>query len=489
MVVNSDRPRLATNTRPGSLIQFNGRLTCTFAFMRAAIYTRISRDEAGEGLGVARQREDCDSLLRRRGWTVVGEYCDNDLSAFTGRPRPAYQRLVRDLKAGLVQAVVAWAPERLHRSPRELEDFIQLLEETGAVVETVKAGTWDVSTSHGRLVARMLGAVSRAESERTGERVARAHAQAKQAGYWRGPIPFGMQASSEPGRPEPDTAQAAIVEEVFMRVLRGDALTRIASDFNQRGLLPRRGQRWTHTGIARLLASPALGGMVAMGGEFLPGVFEGVVSEQRWRAAQAALRRRPRGEARRPREKLTLLGGILACQEHGDILWGGGKVHAAVYIPGAPGLNCHVSITRAAADHFVERLVIARLEQPDAGDLLRMPTSTSRDDATEADTLRSRRDDLATLVAEGLLPAATARERLTSIAARLQELESALHDRPFSDIELIDPTYAWTTWTMPQRRSALRLLFKSVMVRHTDGRNGPRADPTRLTVTWARQSS
>ena len=304
--------------------------------MRSAVYTRISRDEAGEGLGVARQRSDCEALLARKGWVLAGEYCDNYLSAFTGRPRPAYQRLLLDLAAGRVDAVVAWAPERLHRSPRELEDFIQLLDETGAHVETVKAGAWDVSTSHGRLVARMLGAVSRAESERTGERVARAHAQAKQAGLWRGPIPFGMQTSDEPGKPEPDVAQAPIVEEAFLRVLRGDALTAIARDFNARGLLPRRGQRWSHTGISRLIGSPALGGMVNIGGEFVPAAFDGVVSEQRWRSAQAALVRRPRGEARRPREKLTLLGGILTCAEHGDLLWGGGKIHAAIYVPGAP---------------------------------------------------------------------------------------------------------------------------------------------------------
>ena len=146
----------------------------------------------------------------------------------------------------------------------------------------------------------MLGAVSRAESERIGERVARAHAQAKLTGKWHGPIPFGMQVGDQPGLPEPDVAQAALVEEVFVRVIRGDALTRIAADFNERGLLPRRGQRWTHTGIARLIASPALAGMVDQGGEYVRGAFEGVVSEERWRAAQAALRRRPRGELRRP---------------------------------------------------------------------------------------------------------------------------------------------------------------------------------------------
>ena len=452
--------------------------------MRAAVYTRISRDETGAGLGVERQRLDCLALLDRRKWACTGSYCDNDLSAFSGRPRPAYQRLLSDVEAGRVDAIVAWAPERLHRSPKELEDFIQLIERSGITVETVKAGTWDVTTSHGRLVARMLGAVSRAESERIGERVARAHAQAKLAGKWRGPIPFGMQVGDQPGLPEPDVAQAALVEEVFVRVIRGDALTRIAADFNERGLLPRRGQRWTHTGIARLIASPALAGMVDQGGEYVRGAFEGVVSEERWRAAQAALRRRPRGELRRPREKLTLLGGTLTCAEHGDVLWGGGKAHAAIYVPGAPGLSCHVSITRAAADDLVERLILSRLKQPDAAELLTMKTSHRSTVEAELTSLRGRREDLIGLIADGLLTAAAARDRLGTLAVRLQELEAIAHDQPFSDAELLDLEQAWQGWTMPQRRSVVQMLFSAITLEHTDGRNGPRADPTRIHCTW-----
>ena len=87
--------------------------------------------------------------------------------------------------------MLAWAPERLHRSPRELEDFLELIERAGTGVETIKAGAWDVSTSHGRLVARMLGAVSRAESERTGERVSRAHQQPRSGACGAGPSPTG----------------------------------------------------------------------------------------------------------------------------------------------------------------------------------------------------------------------------------------------------------------------------------------------------------
>src|SRR5688572_10296620 len=123
--------------------------------MRAAIYVRISRDESGEQLGVQRQIVDCRTLCDRRGWSVAEPYIDNDQSAYSGRPRPAYLRLLNDVREGRIGAVVAWAPERLHRSPRELEDFIELIESSGVHVETVKAGAWDVTSSHGRLVARM----------------------------------------------------------------------------------------------------------------------------------------------------------------------------------------------------------------------------------------------------------------------------------------------------------------------------------------------
>lgn len=121
--------------------------------LRAAIYTRISRDDHGDSAGVLRQEDDCRALCQRRGWKVVEVLVDNDVSAYSGRRRPNYERLKDLMAAERVDAVVAWAPERLQRSPRELEDFIDLVEKHGIHVETVKAGTWDVSTSHGRLVA------------------------------------------------------------------------------------------------------------------------------------------------------------------------------------------------------------------------------------------------------------------------------------------------------------------------------------------------
>src|SRR3954451_4788181 len=94
-----------------------------------AIYARISSDSEGTGLGVARQVEDCRRLAASLGWTVAEEYIDNDLSAYDARKvRPAYQRMLADLRDGLRDGVLVYHVDRLTRRPLELEEFIATLD-------------------------------------------------------------------------------------------------------------------------------------------------------------------------------------------------------------------------------------------------------------------------------------------------------------------------------------------------------------------------
>ena len=98
---------------------------------RAAIYARISSDREGDGLAISRQLEDCERLAADRGWRVVERYIDQDVSAYKARVRPAYQRLLDDLRAGTVDGVVVYHLDRLHRQPRELEEFFDVCEAAG----------------------------------------------------------------------------------------------------------------------------------------------------------------------------------------------------------------------------------------------------------------------------------------------------------------------------------------------------------------------
>src|SRR4051794_31689797 len=162
--------------------------------VRTGIYARISSDREGDNLAISRQLADCRALAERCSWKVVEEYVDSDLSAYSGKQRPAYLSLLEEIEAGLIEAVVVYHADRLHRHPRELEDFISLCERTGTMMATV-SGDVDLSTHEGQLVARIMGAVARKESDDKSRRIRRKHEEIAQAGRpsGGGTRPFGYE--------------------------------------------------------------------------------------------------------------------------------------------------------------------------------------------------------------------------------------------------------------------------------------------------------
>ncbi|HEY8111252.1 MAG TPA: recombinase family protein, partial [Actinomycetes bacterium] len=224
---------------------------------RAGIYVRISQDRAGAGLGVQRQETDCRALAERKGWEVAGVYPDNDVSAYSGKPRPEWERLNADVRAGAIDAIVCWHVDRLTRSPRELEDVIDLADRLGLGLATV-TGEIDLATPTGRMVARMMGAAARHEAEHKAERQARQHRQAAEAGKVSGggTRPFGY-AEDRVTVVEPE---AEIIRECARRVLVGEGLTSVCRDLAVRDVRTPTGNRWRRNTLRQLLASARISG-------------------------------------------------------------------------------------------------------------------------------------------------------------------------------------------------------------------------------------
>ena len=128
----------------------------------------------------------------------------------------------------------SWHTDRLHRSPIELEEYISACND-GREVPThcVRAGTLDLATPSGRMLARTLGTLARYESEHRGERVAAAALQRAQAGDRSGgPRPFGYEPDGMTVR-EPE---AAAVRAAVESVLAGASLRSVARDLTATGL-------------------------------------------------------------------------------------------------------------------------------------------------------------------------------------------------------------------------------------------------------------
>lgn len=277
----------------------------------AGIYARISSDPDGTRLGVERQISDCEALAARLGWSVADVYVDNDISAWSGKARPEYRRMLDDVKNRVINGIVVWHPDRLTRHPRELEELISLVEDVGNVrIETVTAGDYDLSTSAGRSVARIVGAIARKDSDDASTRLRRKHAELAAAGKVAGggPRPFGYTKD----RLQVVAEEAAIVREMAARVLAGDSLRSIAVDLNARGIRTSQGNEWDSSGVKRVLMSPRVSGRREYRGEFFEAVWPPIITPEQSDRLRRKLGSRTPRDRRAPRRYL-LTGGLLRC--------------------------------------------------------------------------------------------------------------------------------------------------------------------------------
>ncbi len=242
---------------------------------------------------------------------MAAVYIDNDCSAFSGKERPEYRRMLDDLKNGIITAVIAWHPDRLHRSPRELEDFIDLLEAVDAPVATCTAGDYDLGTPEGRLVARITGSVARKESEDKSRRLRRKHEELAVAGKVSGGgnRPFGFEPDRVTVRPE----EAELLRQAARRVLAGDKLYRIVADWTEQGIQTSTGVPWSTTSLKSTLVRPRVAGLREHRGEVVgKAVWPAILDEATWRQVRSVLTDPSR--RKNPVVRSYLLTGILRCQ-------------------------------------------------------------------------------------------------------------------------------------------------------------------------------
>lgn len=461
---------------------------------RAAIYVRISRDREGGGLGVARQEQDCRELAERHGLTVAQVYSDNDLSAYSGKPRPAYRRILDDIAAARIDAVLAWHTDRLHRSPTELEEYISACEPRGVPTFTVKAGPLDLSTPSGRMVARQLGAVARYEVEHQVERQQRAKLQAAADGRWGGGRrPYGYEPDGV--TPRPDEARA--VAEATDAILSGASLRGHAAAMNARGLLTSTGRPWTPNELRKVLLRARNAGLREHRGEVVgPAAWPPLVDEDRWRALVSALthpgRRTQWSSARR-----WLLSGLALCGVCGT------PVRATLVATGSrsvPSYTCKASrcVSRNAAelDAFVGAVVVERLSRTDVVDLL---SAAGRPDAgalqLDAGALRERLDGLAAAYADGAIDVRQLREGSERLRARLAEVEDQLATAGRGDalaglLGAADVAASWEGLDLHRRRAVVDTLMAVTIHRTKKGRpqgwtpGSSYFDPSTVEIAW-----
>jgi DNA invertase Pin-like site-specific DNA recombinase len=479
--------------------------------LRAAVYVRISSDREGAGLGVARQEEDCRALCGRLGWQIAGIYPDNDVSAYSGKKRPEWERLNADIRDGAVDAICCWHVDRLTRSPRELEDVIDLHDKHGIQLATC-TGDIDLSTPTGRFIARALGAAARHEAEHKAERQRRQLRQAAEAGK-----PNGGQRGYgyTDDRSQVIEAEAAVIRELARRALAGESLNELAKDLNARGIATSTGRAWSRTGLKLVLISARISGRreyrptdsyehghkPPLGEITATGCWPAIITVQDSDRLRALLTAPGRDNNPGRRSHRYLLTGIFACGRCGRPMAGQPHDGRPRYVcskeprqrSGCGRITVFADLAETEArdrilavlEHspgMVERLLAKHQDQA-AG-------PGGEDPATVLRQIDEQRDELAAAWGAGEITRkewATAKRVLDDRAAKISgRINRTAQARALAQFAALDGDM-WQRWEHPSMTSSgHRALIQACVTRITvqPASNGSRWDPDRIQPDW-----
>ena len=94
---------------------------------------RVStEDQAREGFSLPEQKERLEAYCKFKGFVIKDYYTDAGISAKTGNKRPAFEKLLQDIKDKKCNIIVVLKLDRLTRSVYDWENIIKFLEENNA---------------------------------------------------------------------------------------------------------------------------------------------------------------------------------------------------------------------------------------------------------------------------------------------------------------------------------------------------------------------
>lgn len=448
----------------------------------AVIYCRISKDDRDDRLGVQRQERMCRQLAKDRGLDVVDVLVDNDLSAYKGKPRPAFEAVVDLLKGGGASTVVAYHPDRLYRRTADLERLVDVVETTGAQVHTVAAGDVDLGTASGRMVARMLGAAAQGESERMGERLRAKSDELAAAGKPPGGRPpYGYSRGYVVNEGE-----AEIVRYIARRILEGGTLHGIARELDARGMGTREGGPWHQSTVRGAVLNPAVAGLRVHRREIAgKGAWEPVLPMAEWEEVRAVLTD-PARKRKRPVQKYLLTG--LAYSQEGDKMNGAPDGRAGhIRRTYSTKYKAKMSLN-IAADPLEELVTEAVLTVLDSTEL---PVAEARGQGSGADVvaLEDEMAELARLRGDGTISLAEWMAARAPLQERLDAARSAAGRtvRPPAEMVALSAPgavrKAWPDLDIEARRTILAAVLERVEIGPaTRGRWTPIED--RIKLVW-----
>ncbi len=185
-----------------------------------AIYTRVSTtDQAREGHSLEEQEKRLKAMCEANNYKVYKVYTDAGISGKSTENRPAYQQMMKDMKKGKFNLIMAFKMDRISRSIVDFETFFNEIKKYNCGIEFL-CEKIDTNGAAGMMFARILGIFAQFERELIKERTLVGVESAVNKGHFGGKPPLGYKTKlDDEGKKLKewiiDEDEAKIVREIF----------------------------------------------------------------------------------------------------------------------------------------------------------------------------------------------------------------------------------------------------------------------------------
>ena len=401
----------------------------------AGVYIRVStEDQAREGFSLGEQEEKLLQLCKFKELEVYNVYKDAGISAKDMEHRPQFQEMLKDMKGGKLNYIVAYKLDRITRSVRDLEELISVLEQYNCFLLCDRDDV-NTSTANGRFFVRMLTVLSQLEIEIVSERTKFGLNGAIKSGHIPGQRPFGYK-SAEDKRMVIDNATRPYVEKIFDMYLEGKSFQQIANYFKENNIYPKK--NWKDTTIQKIIDNKIymgdyeqykrIGKQENLEPIVYMNVVEPIISRAKWEECQ---RQKERNQRTYTRDRIYTFFQKLKCPNCSRIMkckGSGGTKRKYMYYTCE---HCHINFNEDHVEHLLRDFIYDLLEYDMAVKKFFLPVledKTNNIDTTSIDKeirdLEKQRNRIKDLYIKGIVKIDDFKEDYKLIEDKLANLES-----------------------------------------------------------------
>ena len=401
----------------------------------AGVYIRVStEDQAREGFSLGEQEEKLLQLCKFKELEVYKVYKDAGISAKDMEHRPQFQEMLKDMKEGKLNYIVAYKLDRITRSVRDLEELISVLEQYNCFLLCDRDDV-NTSTANGRFFVRMLTVLSQLEIEIVSERTKFGLNGAIKSGHIPGQRPFGYK-SADDKRMVIDNATRPYVEKIFDMYLEGKSFQQIANYFKENNIYSKK--NWKDTTIQKIIDNKIYMGdyeqykRIGKQENLKPIVYmnvvEPIISRAKWEECQ---RQKEKNQRTYTRDRVYTFFQRLKCPSCNRIMkckGSGGTKRKYMYYTCE---YCHINFNEEHVEHLLIDFIYDLLEYDMAVKKFFLPVledKTNNIDTTSIDkeirNLEKQRNRIKDLYIKGIVEIDDFKEDYKLIEDKLANLES-----------------------------------------------------------------